>query len=208
MTEGRSAHVTCDPQDLGSADVGRGGCSSTSRSSTAYIGLGANLGERLPALRHARLRIGDLGAVRATSPVYETAPVGFLDQPPFLNAALSLATDLGPDELMSNLLQIERDLGRVRTFPNAPRALDLDLLVYDDAVLDLPDLVVPHPRMHERAFVLVPLNDIAPDLLHPSLAVSVGGLLKQLGPVTDVHLTPLSLVEISDDGRSVLTDHP
>jgi len=201
MTEGDSAHVARSSQDLGPDDVHREGCSSTTgRSSSAYIGLGANLGERLQALRQAWLRIAELGVVQATSPVYETAPLGFLDQPPFLNAALRLTTTLGPDELMSNLLQIERDLGRVRTFPNAPRALDLDLLVYEDAVLDLPDLVVPHLRLHKRAFVLVPLNDIAPDLLHPSWMVSVGDLLKRLGPVTDVHLTPLSLVGIPNHG--------
>ncbi len=204
----RSAHVIRNPQHRGAGDVRREGCSSTTRrSSTAYIGLGANLGERLPALRHARFRIEELGVVEATSPVYETAPVGFTDQPPFLNAALSLATRLGPEELMFNLLQIEHALGRVRTFPNAPRALDLDLLVYDDAVIDLPNLVVPHPRLHERAFVLVPLNDIAPDLLHPHLMVPVGDLLQRLGPIKDVHRTPLSLVGISDDGRNVLADH-
>lgn len=171
----------------------RAGRSPAGRPRAAYLGLGANLGDRLTTLIRAVDHLAALGVVGSVSPVYETAPVGFADQPAFLNAVLRLSTTLAPMTLMSRLLEIEHDLGRVRTFPNAPRSIDLDLLFYDDAVIDHPDLTVPHPRLPERAFVLVPLNDIAPDLLHPQLAVTVRGLLQRLGPITDVHATDLSL---------------
>lgn len=163
---------------------------------TAYIGLGANLGDRFATLKQGVRRLAEFGVVDSVSSVYETDPVGYADQPAYLNAALRLVTDKTPTELMSHLLETEHDLGRVRTFANGPRTIDLDLLFYGDAVIEQPDLTVPHPRLHERAFVLVPLNDIAPHLLHPRLAISVGELLQQLGPVTGVHPTSLSLDEI------------
>ncbi len=166
------------------------------QSPMAYIGLGANLGDRLATLNRAVDRLATLGVVESVSPVYETEPVGFVDQPAFLNAVLCLLTNHAPEKLMSRMLEIEQELGRVRTFPNAPRTIDLDLLFYDDAVIDQPDLTVPHPRLHERAFVLVPLNDIAPDLLHPQLAVPVGSLLQRLGPITDVRRTLHSLRDV------------
>lgn len=159
----------------------------------AYIGLGANLGDRLATLNRAVERLTMFGNVDAVSAVYETEPVGFADQPAFLNAVLGLATDRAPEDLMTSLLQTEQELGRFRTFPNAPRTIDLDLLLYDDAVIEQPGLKVPHPRLHERAFVLIPLNDIASDLLHPRMAVSIGDLLQRLGPITDVHRAPVSL---------------
>ncbi len=171
----------------------------THQSTIAYIGLGANLGDRFATLHRAVERLTTLGVVESVSSVYETDPVGFVDQPAFLNAVLCLTTDRAPEELMSSLLEIEQDLGRVRTFANAPRTIDLDLLLYDDALIDQPGLTVPHPRLHERAFVLVPLNDIAPDLLHPQLSISVGSLLRQLGPIDDVHRTRLSLRDVERD---------
>ena len=173
--------------------------SPASRPRAAYIGLGANLGDRLATLNRAVERLAMLGVVESVSPVYETDPVGFADQPAFLNAVLCLSTDRAPEKLMSNLLEVEQELGRVRTFPNAPRSIDLDLLLYDDAVIDQADLTVPHPRLHERAFVLVPLNDIAPDLLHPQLSVPVSSLLQRLGPITDVRRTSLSLRDVERD---------
>ncbi len=166
---------------------GRGGAS------IVYVGLGANLGDREATLRHAAERLGALGMVKEVSPVYETAPVGFADQPTYLNAVTCLRTRLEPDDLMCELLRIEHDLGRVRTFPNAPRTIDLDLLFYDNAVIAKPRLMVPHPRLHKRAFVLMPLADIAPNLVHPQLGVSISGLLQRLGPISGMRRTDVSL---------------
>jgi 2-amino-4-hydroxy-6-hydroxymethyldihydropteridine diphosphokinase len=151
-----------------------------SHPATAYIGLGANLGDRASALRQAARQIGALGRVTAVSSLYETEPVGFREQPPFLNAVIALETDLPPAALFETLLGIERDLGRVRSFRNAPRILDLDVLLLDDLILNTPELTVPHPRMHERVFVLAPLAEIAPDLRHPALDTSVSNLFAAL----------------------------
>jgi 2-amino-4-hydroxy-6-hydroxymethyldihydropteridine diphosphokinase len=101
------------------------------------------------------------------SSVYETDPVGYLDQPAFLNMVVAVETSLSPRELLARLLKIERELGRVRTFRNAPRIIDLDILLVGSMILDEPDLQVPHPRMMERRFVMEPLSEIAPDLVHP-----------------------------------------
>ena len=148
----------------------------------AYVALGSNLGDRLTTLLEAVRRLRKLGRVEVVSAVYETDPVGFDDQPPYLNAVAQLRTDFQPQRLLARLLEVEADLGRVRTFPNAPRTLDLDLLVYDDLVLDAPDLTLPHPRLHERAFVLVPLYEIAPELVHPRSGMSITDLLASLEP--------------------------
>lgn len=101
------------------------------------------------------------------SSIYETDPVGYLDQPPFLNMVVAVETSLSPHELLARLLEIEQELGRVRTFRNAPRIIDLDILLFGQAVFEDPELQLPHPRMLERRFVLEPLNEIAPALVHP-----------------------------------------
>ncbi len=138
------------------------------------------MGDRAAHLRDALQRLGDLGAVEAVSPFLDTAPVGYTAQPRFLNAAARLRTDLPPDELLRRLLAIEEALGRVRTVRWGPRTVDLDLLLYDDAVRDERGLTLPHPRLHERRFVLEPLAAIAPDAVHPRLQRTVRELLADL----------------------------
>jgi 2-amino-4-hydroxy-6-hydroxymethyldihydropteridine diphosphokinase len=127
----------------------------------AYIGLGANLGDREESIRAAAELIG----ASRISTIRETEPWGYENQPRFLNAVAELVTDLRPRELLEQLLDVERELGRVRMGPRfGPRTIDLDLLVYGELELDEPGLTVPHPRLHERLFVLVPLAELAPDL--------------------------------------------
>jgi 2-amino-4-hydroxy-6-hydroxymethyldihydropteridine diphosphokinase len=147
---------------------------------TAYIGLGTNLGDRMATLLMATRRLETLGRIAGVSSLYETEPVGYLEQPSFLNAVVALDTTLTPADLLGALLGIERDLGRMRSFPNAPRTLDLDLLVIDDMIRDTPDLTLPHPRLHERAFVLVPLAEIAPELMLPGTGKTMQELLHAL----------------------------
>jgi 2-amino-4-hydroxy-6-hydroxymethyldihydropteridine diphosphokinase len=155
---------------------------------TAYIALGTNLGDRLATLRDAVRRLRALGRIAAVSSLYETEPVGYREQPPFLNAVVALETTFAPQALMAALLGIERELGRTRSFPNAPRTIDLDLLLVDDLVIDTPELTLPHPRLHERAFVLIPLAEIAPDITHPILCQTASELLAALPDTSGVKL--------------------
>ncbi|HKB90806.1 MAG TPA: 2-amino-4-hydroxy-6-hydroxymethyldihydropteridine diphosphokinase [Opitutaceae bacterium] len=136
---------------------------------TALIGLGANLGDRATQIASAVDAIARLEQTRllAMSALHETDPVGYLEQPRFLNAVAAFATELSPEKLLEHLLAIERAHGRERSFPNAPRTLDLDLLFYGQETMATPTLTVPHPRWHERLFVLVPLREV---LEHPVLA--------------------------------------
>jgi 2-amino-4-hydroxy-6-hydroxymethyldihydropteridine diphosphokinase len=144
----------------------------------AFIGLGSNLGDREAALRGALELLGE--DVVAVSSFRETEPVGYLDQPAFLNAAAALETGLEPRALLERLLGVERELGRTREGPrHGPRTIDLDLLVYDDRVIDEPGLVVPHPRLAERRFVLEPLAELDPDLVVPGQG-GVAELLSRL----------------------------
>jgi 2-amino-4-hydroxy-6-hydroxymethyldihydropteridine diphosphokinase len=155
---------------------------------TAYIGMGANLpspaGPPEATLAAAAARLDALGRLTVRSPLYSTEPVGFADQPRFLNAAVALDTDLTPFELLGALLLIEKDFGRNRvdSLPNGPRTLDLDILLYGDLVIGGASLVIPHARLAERAFVLVPLNEIAPHVLDPRSGVTVSQLLQRLIP--------------------------
>jgi 2-amino-4-hydroxy-6-hydroxymethyldihydropteridine diphosphokinase len=150
-----------------------------------YLALGSNLGDRRRFLDDAilRLRAAPGLTVRRVSPYYETAPVGGpADSGAYLNAVAEADTLLSPEQVLNLLLEIERGFGRIRTEPNAPRTLDLDLILYGDLVRHGPDPVVPHPRMHERRFVLQPLADLAPDLNHPAIKKNVRELLDALPP--------------------------
>ena len=135
----------------------------------AYVGLGANLGEPLQQLEEALTAMSGLPRTRiaARSSFYRSAPVGYEAQPDFVNAVAAVDTGLAPGELLEGLQGIERRHGRERSFPNAPRTLDLDILLYGDERIARPGLTVPHPRMHQRAFVLQPLVEIAPDTVVP-----------------------------------------
>jgi 2-amino-4-hydroxy-6-hydroxymethyldihydropteridine diphosphokinase len=131
---------------------------------TAYIGLGANLGDASATIRAAASALARSGRVAAASPLYETDPVGLRDQPAFRNAVCALETELPPRALLDRLLAIEAEFGRVRGVRFGPRTLDLDLIAYDGERSDDEGLTLPHPRAHEREFVLRPLADIAPSL--------------------------------------------
>lgn len=144
----------------------------------AWIGLGSNLGPRREHLRAALVELWRIGQVLQVSSLCETEPVGATRQGGFLNAALCLKTHLPPRALLEELLRIEAGRGRVRGERNGPRTLDLDLLFYDDAVIEEDGLQVPHPRLHERRFVLVPLCELAPGLRHPVLKRGLGDLLE------------------------------
>jgi 2-amino-4-hydroxy-6-hydroxymethyldihydropteridine diphosphokinase len=136
----------------------------------AYVALGSNVGDRSRTLDRALELLDDLGTtwLLLVASVRETEPVGVIDQPRFLNTVALVATTVGPHELLADLLRIERELGRARDGTRwGPRTLDLDLLLHGDAVVDEPGLTLPHPRLHERRFVLEPLAELAPDLLVP-----------------------------------------
>jgi 2-amino-4-hydroxy-6-hydroxymethyldihydropteridine diphosphokinase len=153
-----------------------------------YLALGSNLGDRQRFMDDgvARLRAVPGLTVRKISPYYETAPVGGpAGSGAYLNAIVETDTLLAPEQLLHELLEIERGLGRIRTEPNAPRTLDLDIVLYGDLIRHRPDPIVPHPRMHERRFVLQPLADIAPDLIHPAIKKTIRELLDGLPPDPD-----------------------
>ena len=146
----------------------------------AYIALGSNLGDRARHMREAIQKLKPGMMVEAVSSIYETEPQYVQEQPAFYNAVVRVQTDMPPEDLLAHLKNIEKEVGRTTTFRNGPRVIDLDILLYDDRQMDSPSLTIPHPRMHERAFVLAPLVAIAPDIIHPSLNVPVRTLLQQL----------------------------
>lgn len=159
---------------------------------TAYVALGSNLDDPVERIRSG---LRSLAAMPQTllaraSSLYRNPPVGYLDQPDFVNAVAALETRLAPRALLERLLEIERAAGRVRAIANGPRTLDLDIALYGDGVIDEPDLIVPHPRLCERAFVLVPLAEIAPNARVPGKG-RVADLASQVGPG--------ALVRIPDD---------
>jgi 2-amino-4-hydroxy-6-hydroxymethyldihydropteridine diphosphokinase len=141
---------------------------------TAYLSLGSNLGDREAHLTEAlhRLQAAGVHVVRRSS-IHETEPQDFRDQPWFLNLAVEVETDLAPQELLASIQKIESDMGRQRTIPKGPRTIDLDILFYANLIITTADLEIPHPRFTQRAFVLDPLSEIAPDLRHPVTGQSV-----------------------------------
>jgi 2-amino-4-hydroxy-6-hydroxymethyldihydropteridine diphosphokinase len=160
----------------------------------AYLGLGANLGDPEAQLREALERLNAAEEVEVTrvSTFYRSPPLGPENQPWYVNAVARLRTRLGPEELLRLLQQVETALGRVRGERWGPRRLDLDLLLYNGEVILTPNLVVPHPEMHRRAFVLAPLAEIAPGAWHPVLKKSAGDLLAALAPADRAALQPIS----------------
>lgn len=143
-----------------------------------FLLLGSNLGDRLQVVQAATKLIREgVGEIRAASSIYETAPWGVLDQPVFLNQVLSVETSLVPEEVLRVILNIEQELGRVRHERWGARVIDIDMLYFEDIVLDSARLTLPHPRLHERRFTLVPLNEIAPDFIHPVLKRNTTDLL-------------------------------
>jgi 2-amino-4-hydroxy-6-hydroxymethyldihydropteridine diphosphokinase len=144
---------------------------------TAYLSLGSNLGDREQNLRAAIARLGDILAV---SSFYETEPVEFTDQPWFLNCAVTVRTELTPEQFLAKIQQIEQEMGRRRIQPKGPRNIDIDILLFGDSIINTSELDVPHPAMHQRGFVLEPLNEIAPEARHPVLNKTVRELLRSL----------------------------
>ncbi|RIL73104.1 2-amino-4-hydroxy-6-hydroxymethyldihydropteridine diphosphokinase [Staphylococcus devriesei] len=135
----------------------------------AYLGLGSNIGEREQQLQEAINMLNNTDGIEVVnvSPIYETAPVGYTEQPNFLNLCIEIATELTPQALLKSCFEVEQRLHRVRKIRWGPRTLDVDILLYEDNIIEEDNLVVPHPRMSERAFVLIPLNDIASDKIEP-----------------------------------------
>ena len=144
---------------------------------TVYLSLGSNLGDREQNLRAA---IARLRGVLAVSSFYETEPVEFTEQPWFLNCAVAVRTELTPEQFLAKIQQIEHEMGRRRIQPKGPRNIDIDILLFGDSIINTPELDVPHPAMHQRRFVLEPLNEIAPEARHPVLKKTVRELLQAL----------------------------
>jgi 2-amino-4-hydroxy-6-hydroxymethyldihydropteridine diphosphokinase len=163
------------------------------RQHRVYLGLGANLGDRQGNLRQAIQSIGAFASVEKESSIYETTPVGYLDQPDFLNMAIQVTTQLDPIRLIQALKQIEKQIGRKPSFRNAPRPIDIDILFYDDLVFETEKLAIPHPHMSERAFVLAPLTEIAPQAVHPVLKLTIAELLARVDQSGVKRLPPASL---------------
>lgn len=141
-----------------------------------FIGIGSNLGDKEKNIRKAIYLVSEKCRILEISSLYETEPVGFKGQDLFLNCALQAETSLSQGELLEFVLSIEKKLGRLRTIKNGPRTIDLDILFYGNEIIKEDNLIVPHPRLHERLFVLEPLNEICPNFIHPAFGRSIEDL--------------------------------
>ncbi len=149
--------------------------------STVYIALGSNLGDRKDNLQKAMEAISEFAQIEQKSTIIETEPEGYKEQNFFLNMVITIQTNLTASELIEKLQEVEKKMGRVRKIKNGPRTIDLDILFYNKEAIKTPNLEIPHPRMHKRAFVLNPMNELAPELIHPILKKSINTLKNELG---------------------------
>jgi 2-amino-4-hydroxy-6-hydroxymethyldihydropteridine diphosphokinase len=152
------------------------------------LGLGSNLGDKEKNIKDAITSISAFSIIKKKSHLYHTEPVGFADQPWFLNCAIEIETEVKPHELLSLVKSIEQKLGRKKTITHGPRQIDIDILFYGDFVLKTKDLVIPHPLIQDRLFVLQPLLDIDPFFIHPVQKKSIQELYKHLSATHEVHL--------------------
>ncbi|HKJ26250.1 MAG TPA: 2-amino-4-hydroxy-6-hydroxymethyldihydropteridine diphosphokinase [Anaerolineales bacterium] len=166
---------------------------------TIYLGLGTNSGDRAANLEAAIQALPPQVEVQERSPIYQTPPWGYTNQPDFLNLVLEARTQLTPPQLLKFLKSLEDQVGRTATFRWGPREIDIDILLYDDLVLETDELVIPHPQMQARAFVLVPLADLAPNLVHPKLKQTNTDLLEQVDTTAIQTYHP----ETPSDGKAV-----
>ena len=168
---------------------------------TIYLALGTNLGDRMQNLRHAIRQLAPNITVTRLSAVYETAPWGVTDQPDFLNLVLEGQTALSPIELLDLLKAVEQNMGRTQAIRYGPRIIDLDILLYDDVLIQTQRLEIPHLRLAERRFVLVPLDELAPNLLHPRLGKTIHELLADLDDDSALHRFPehIALTDVTSN---------
>ncbi len=147
---------------------------------TVYLALGSNVGDRTEHLARAASLLGEGVSIERRAPIYESKPVGKTDQPNFYNTVIEARTDMSPRDLLAFIKKVEGEVGRTPSEHWGPREIDIDIIFYDDLILQEPDLTIPHPHTEKRDFVLAPLADIAPDMVHPALRKTVSELLAEL----------------------------